>query len=308
MAVSTQIEHGKISNESAEIFNKWPHVDSAAEAQRSYLEAVIKKDFFEPGALLGEIMPLKGMNVVDAGCGSGFKSIHMASKGAAKVLGIDAASIAVARATAHAEHFSLGNAIFIESYLENIVNVVKDNFPDGVDYVHNIANIHHVSDPEKLVQDFYSILKSGGCATISWAEPTRGWPFLLKNRFCYILSNNPANRIKIGGMLFGWADKRYNPKGTNLEAWYADLYAAFYAWIPLWKMIRYARSAGFEVLETEPPMNAEHWLNMRRRVRDVSRVEKVVNLPLGRTVFTLLLRAKQFFEFGHTRSIIVRKP
>lgn len=179
-----------------------------------------------------------------------------------------------------------------------------------VDYIHNIANIHHLSDWEETLKIFYRILVPGGYVMIAWVEPTMGWRFLVKNKICYYFSSDPKKRIWLGAKLFGWLDNRYNPKKASLEVRQADQYAAFYHVITIGMMRRALLNIGFEIVEYDPPTNIDDWLKVRLQSKNKNRISFLIS-PKScniKYVFTLLLRLYQSLFYGALRTIVIKKP
>ncbi len=88
-----------------------------------------------------------GKSVIDLGCGDGTYTVDLASMGAAKVIGVDPAAAAVARARKLAGSLNLQNCTFRVSDIYELA-------PDPTDH-YDIAVLrgvlHHLPDPQQAV-------------------------------------------------------------------------------------------------------------------------------------------------------------
>jgi 2-polyprenyl-3-methyl-5-hydroxy-6-metoxy-1,4-benzoquinol methylase len=147
-----------------------------------YENAELRQPFIDGESRLGRSFNLTGKVCLDAGCGSGLKTIHMALSGAAQVIGVDGSTVGIERARAIAHYYDLNNITFVCALLENLDQVLKGLTLDKVDYIHNIANIHHVSDWRGMIGIFHRIAKPGAYIRIAWVEPSMSWAsFNIKN-------------------------------------------------------------------------------------------------------------------------------
>lgn len=108
--------------------------------------------------------PLKGLRILDIGCGGGLLCEPMARLGA-KVTGIDALEKNVKTAKTHAEQSGLE----IDYRFGSIEQMVADG-EDPYDVVLNMEVIEHVNDPAEFMKTCAHMVKPGGllfCSTIN---------------------------------------------------------------------------------------------------------------------------------------------
>jgi SAM-dependent methyltransferase len=104
-----------------------------------------------------------GKRVLDAGCGTAYGSSILAEAGALEVVGVDVAEhvLAAARARAHP-------VVRLE-----VADVAGLPFDDGsFDVVVAFEVIEHVSDPDRVLDEFARVLGDGGVLVLS--SPNRG--------------------------------------------------------------------------------------------------------------------------------------
>ncbi|MFM9995883.1 MAG: class I SAM-dependent methyltransferase [Phycisphaerales bacterium] len=84
--------------------------------------------------------------VLDAGCGIGYGSAHLASRGAARVIGVDIAEEALAEARAA---YRRPNLSFVRADLMALDAATE--LPASFDTIVNLENIEHLPDPERFL-------------------------------------------------------------------------------------------------------------------------------------------------------------
>jgi SAM-dependent methyltransferase len=117
-----------------------------------------------------------GKFVLDAGCGAGQGSAHLARSGARYVVGIDISLEAVAYARSG---YSEANLVFCS------MDAACLTFRDGTfDRVTSIEVIEHLSDPARYVAEIRRVMKADGMLVLSTpnkliTSPTPGtlWPY-----------------------------------------------------------------------------------------------------------------------------------
>lgn len=103
----------------------------------------------------------KGKIVLDAGCGVGYGSFIVSSKGSAKkVLGVDISKEAIVYAK---QKYPRSNLTFVEDSLESLTKV-KDN---SINIVLAFEVIEHLKDPEKFLETIKLKLKTNGLLLVS---------------------------------------------------------------------------------------------------------------------------------------------
>lgn len=106
---------------------------------------------------IDRLVPLKGLRVLDVGCGGGILADSMARMGA-NVLGIDLASKALKVAQLHAlEAQTQGVA-----YREISAEALAAEQPGSFDVVTCMEMLEHVPDPSSIVQACAALVKPGG--------------------------------------------------------------------------------------------------------------------------------------------------
>ncbi len=109
-------------------------------------------------------MPLKGLRILDIGCGGGLVCEPMARLGAS-VTGVDAAEANVKTASVHAEEQGL-----TIDYRHGVAEQLLENGEPPFDVVLNLEVMEHVANPHTFLVDCAQLVKPGGlmiCATIN---------------------------------------------------------------------------------------------------------------------------------------------
>ncbi|MFD0857237.1 class I SAM-dependent methyltransferase [Actinomadura adrarensis] len=107
-------------------------------------------------AVLDAIGPCTGLRILDAGCGEGYLSRELASRGA-QVLGVDLTQGLVDAANAHPFASDTGSVRFTRAGVESL--------PAGDDEFDLVVCNHlfsHLRDPSEAIGEFARVLKSGG--------------------------------------------------------------------------------------------------------------------------------------------------
>lgn len=103
------------------------------------------------------LVPLRGLNVLDVGCGGGILADAMARKGA-QVLGIDLASKSLKVAQLHALEADTQGVEYREISAENLALEQTEQF----DVVTCMEMLEHVPDPALVVKACSQLVKPGG--------------------------------------------------------------------------------------------------------------------------------------------------
>eukprot|EP01132_Coremiostelium_polycephalum_P009103 gene9103-11155_t len=118
--------------------------------------------------------PLKGLNVIDVGCGAGLLTESLSRLGANKVVGLDAAKNNISMAIAHAskdlnlqKNLQENKLEYVESTIENYVNTNQ-----SFDVVCSLEVVEHVENPKEFVNLLTKIVKSGGSLFVSTMNKT----------------------------------------------------------------------------------------------------------------------------------------
>lgn len=109
-------------------------------------------------------LPLKGLRLLDIGCGGGLLCEPMVRMGAS-VTGVDALEKTLKTAKTHAEQ--LGIEV---NYIHGTVEQLLESQEKPFDAVLNMEVIEHVANPENFISDCAKMVRSGGlmiCSTIN---------------------------------------------------------------------------------------------------------------------------------------------
>ena len=101
-------------------------------------------------------------DILDIGCGYGFRTIGLAEIIDGNIVGIDIDPLRVKEANRYVDHKGIKNCCFKVMDAENL-NLPKEKY----DVVIADEMIHHVSNLQKVAQEMYRVLKKGGIALIS---------------------------------------------------------------------------------------------------------------------------------------------
>ncbi|MGB3626649.1 MAG: bifunctional 2-polyprenyl-6-hydroxyphenol methylase/3-demethylubiquinol 3-O-methyltransferase UbiG, partial [Henriciella sp.] len=108
--------------------------------------------------------PLKGLRLLDIGCGGGLASEPMARLGA-DVTGVDASEANIKTAMTHAEESGV-SVDYRAGTAEGLIEAGEAAF----DVVLNLEVVEHVADPAQFLKDTAALVKPGGlmiCATLN---------------------------------------------------------------------------------------------------------------------------------------------
>ena len=162
--------------------------------------------------------PLKGLKILDIGCGGGLLSEPMARMGAI-VTGADAAEKNIKTASVHAKQVGLDI-----NYLHISAEELAEQ-GEKFDVILNMEVIEHVADIPSFLNACHQLLKPGGCMTLStlnrtlksWAMAIAGAEYILRwlpigthdwNKFlkpselCTLTQQSGFDTEVINGMVF----------------------------------------------------------------------------------------------------------
>lgn len=308
------MEKTDISQECVDVFS-WRRAYDMGGLQPAvqYVERQRRKGWFKLSTGLKESVLLKGKVVLDLGCGPGLKSCILAHYGPERVIGIDGSLPAIHAARALSEALGQRNVTFIHGFIEDAPKLLQHENVTAVDFILSSQMIHHTTNWRENVRLFSCLLRSGGMLQVSWLDASSAWgAYMVKNKIAYAIGKDKESRMRIGGSLFGWWDKRKNSTGTKLENFYADHYAAYYKFITVRQMMRALSRSGLEVAASYPPVDWSEWrrqssnrsISWRGRIL----VELLDNVPFLSGLASAGLRIQQFMGGGgDIRTLYCRK-
>jgi SAM-dependent methyltransferase len=151
-------------------------------------------------AIRALLPPLKGLRIIDLGCGFGWFSRFAADEGAAAVLGLDLSENMIARATAENAHPVIS---YDRADLEQ-VELPQARF--GLAY--SSLAFHYLEDFGRLVRQVHRTLVPGGKFVFTIEHPI------------YMASSNPGWRTDGNGNRF-WPVDNYSVEGRRMTDWLA---------------------------------------------------------------------------------------
>ncbi|MGZ9096870.1 MAG: bifunctional 2-polyprenyl-6-hydroxyphenol methylase/3-demethylubiquinol 3-O-methyltransferase UbiG [Micavibrio sp.] len=184
-AKSSTIDPDEISHFAKDSAQWWDEQGPFAPIHRinpvrlDYLKGVICTHY---GRDVKSLSALKGLTLLDAGCGGGLVCEPMARMGA-DVMGIDADAVAIDAAIAHAARSGLDIA-----YTCGTTDELKQQF----DIVLALEIVEHVADVDKFVQSCVDCCRPGGIIVFSTLNKTIKSMALAKIAAEYILRWVPA--------------------------------------------------------------------------------------------------------------------
>jgi len=308
-----KINHN-ISDESVSIFTKYPHGNKDLELRLKDIKKSLENNnnpLLKEGLECTKTLEFKDKIILDAGCGSGPKSIDIAVKTDAKlVIGVDGSSKGIENAKFFKKELNIKNLTFINGRLEDLELLIKDPTEGKkIDIVVNYQNLHHVHDWKNVLKIFYDILNKDGILITNIADPTAGMSqFMLRNKLCYYLGSTPISRGKIGKFLFGFLEKKKNYGNILEDDFYVDRFGAFYHWIFPFMMIKELEKIGFEVVEGFPHFRLNDWLNANKNSKRAKNIHFCIKyFPPSKYLFRFLMRFRQWILGEDTRSYYAKK-
>ena len=189
------------------------------------------------------LAPLKGLRVLDVGCGGGILADSMARKGA-DVLGIDLASKALKVAQLHALEAQTQGVEYREISAEALAAEQPGNF----DVVTCMEMLEHVPDPSSVVKACAALVKPGGLVFFSTIN---------RNAKAFLFAIVGAEYVL-----------KMLPRGTHE---YAKL-------IKPSELAHYCRGAGLDFVQTKGmeynPLTRHYWLSADTRVNYLLATQK----------------------------------
>ena len=164
----------------------------------------------------------KGAQVLDAGCGDGYVSIHLAQRGL-RMQGIDVVDRHLQKARHNVKKAGLENAITVRKMDYHHLDGFAE---DGFDGAYTMETFVHATDPETSLAEFYRVLKPGGTIALYEYDHSNlsSAPSDLQNSMKQInkYASMPANAMFDKGVLekmmteAGFVDVRVRDLTTNI--------------------------------------------------------------------------------------------
>jgi 2-polyprenyl-6-hydroxyphenyl methylase/3-demethylubiquinone-9 3-methyltransferase len=153
----------KIADEWWDPFGKFRPLHKFNPARLAYIRDVAAAHF---GRDRREPAPLKGLRLLDVGCGGGLVAEPMRRLGA-DIVAIDAAERNIKTALVHAQ----GSGLDIDYRATTVESLVAANEPP-FDIVLNLEVVEHVADPAAFLADSASLVRSGGLMIVATINRT----------------------------------------------------------------------------------------------------------------------------------------
>jgi ubiquinone/menaquinone biosynthesis C-methylase UbiE len=196
---------------------------------------------------------VKGLDVIDAGCGTGYLSRKFAERGAS-VVGIDVSPkmIEIARKRVPGIEFSVDSCSELGTVANSSVDLVVANYV-----------LMDTPDLEGTMRSFYRVLRPGGHAVLVFSHPC--FPQGLAHA-----APVPGSTQYVWDFSYFEATKRVDPPWGHFESEFIWFHR------PLSQYFKAFKRAGFDVAEFEEPRISEDRYGL---VADGKRLEKLRTRP-----------------------------
>ncbi len=198
---------------------------------------------------------LRGVSVLDVGCGTGEKSLVMAAWGAI-VTGIDFNPTALTRARSLAATAAVPHKpVFYEESLTALSSALQAKsfglvYADGV--------LHHLSQPREGLLQVASLVAPGGFLVVRAYHPITSLQRFMKRFIVRIGAQGGTAAIEQNATRLFSEDleRSVAVAGRGLRQAVADNFVAPYKPISLWDIVDLCRSGGFEIYAQSPSPEA----------------------------------------------------
>lgn len=136
---------------------------------------------------------LRGKSVLDAGCGTGEKSVYFAMHGA-KATGIDLSENSLSLAKRNSKKFKVEKSCEFRKL--DIFDLPNNFSANSFHHIFSIGVIHHTNNPKKCVEIFSKLLKPGGTLTLGLYHLYGRLPLRIHRAYIKTLSGSkPENGL-----------------------------------------------------------------------------------------------------------------
>jgi SAM-dependent methyltransferase len=243
----------------------WDHAADAYAAGQASGRDVYRLAFFGPAqdALCGDV---RGLRVLDLGCGSGYLTRALAARGA-RATGVDLSP----RMVAHARRADAERPLGIE-YVVGDASAADARFgPGAFDLVVSCLALQDMPDPAAAFRAALAVLRPGGRLVASVAHPATDMP------------HREWRRDAEGRKLALCVD-RYFERVAKRYAWQGWAYPfateALHATLEDW--MRWALGAGFALRGLHEPRPTPEAVAAHPELEDAARVPYFLFLDLGK--------------------------
>jgi SAM-dependent methyltransferase len=204
----------------------------------------------EHAALLALLPDVDGRRVLDLGCGAGQLAHHLATSGAAEVMGVDVSERMLALARAEFAH---PRVTYSRAAIEEIA------FPPArFDLVVSVLAFHYVDDYAGLVRRIAAWLAPGGVVVYSTEHPV-------------YTARMPGDGWALDdkGRRTGWGVDRYADEGAREETWFVPGVLKVHRMFAT--LLNGLLDAGLVIQRVVEPMPSEQWLRDHPQALDERR-------------------------------------
>jgi 2-polyprenyl-3-methyl-5-hydroxy-6-metoxy-1,4-benzoquinol methylase len=196
----------------------------------------------EQPSFLALLPDVRGLRVLDLGCGAGQLALYLAQGGAADVVGIDVSERMLGLARAERPHPRV-------TYRLQAIEDVEFP-PERFELVASSLAVHYVRDYEGLIRRSAHWLVSGGTLVFSTEHPV----------YTARLPNN-GWVLDSQGQRTGWAIDHYSDEGVREERWFIDGVQKYHRTIST--LLNSLINAGFSIERVMEPTPSEDRLLRR---------------------------------------------
>jgi SAM-dependent methyltransferase len=233
----------------------WDHAAGVyAQGQASGCD-YYRYEFFGPAQLelCGEV---RGMSVLDVGCGNGYFARAMARRGA-RVTGVDISP----RMIEHANQQESAEPLGIEYHVLDAAVLPAGFAPQSFDMATSCLALQDMPSVDRVLSGVHALLRPGGRFVASIAHPCTDTPFRVWER-----DSSGTKRWLCIDRYFEFGPLEYTWSGWGREFTTSAIHATLEDWLG-WIL-----EAGFQLRALKEPRPTDHALRMRPDLEDAARV------------------------------------